>query len=79
MDTMDKNEETAKMIENLAIEEEAENNLISIYLALLDFGVEGCIDEEERANFRKDMDILYKESLRHKDIVIRLISKYKKD
>ena len=63
--------------EGLLLEEEAENTLISLYISLLDLGVENCVSETERDGFRKGMDILYGESVKHKEIIINLLNKYK--
>jgi len=72
-----KEKKTAEIIENLLKEEEAENTLISLYILLLDFGVENCLLEDQRDGFRDGMDILYRESLKHKQFIEDIFNNYK--
>lgn len=68
---------TAEIIENLLKEEEAENTLISLYILLLDLGIENCLSEDKRDSFRNSMNILYEESLKHKQFIEDIFNNYK--
>ena len=68
---------TAEIIENLLKEEEAENVLISLYILLLDLGIQNCLSEDQRDGFRNSMNILYKESLKHKQFIEDIFNNYK--
>jgi len=67
-----------QVIKKLLREESRENDLISIYLSLLDVGVDKCLSKEKRAEFQKDMEVLFKDSVRHKKVVNSLFTKYNK-
>jgi len=71
------NNKIENIIKGLLQEEDAENVLISLYITLLNLGVQNCVAETERENFRKGMSILYGESLTHKTIIANLFNKYK--
>lgn len=73
---MDEHKTKIDIIESLFREEAAENNLISLYLSLLELGLENCIAQSERENFRREMDILYSESIEHKEIILNILKKY---
>lgn len=65
------------IIKGLFEEEATENTLISLYLALLDIGIENCVAEAEKNNFLKGINILYNDSIEHKEIIINILKKYK--
>jgi hypothetical protein len=73
------NEKIVQISETLLNEEEAENVLIALYLALLDAGVEKCIDENQRNDFRMKLNTLYEDSITHKQIIQGLLHKHKKE
>lgn len=72
-----KNEKVMEVIKTLIEEEEVEDTLISIYISLINFGVEDCVNADEREELRKGMKILYEDSIWHKKIVQRIYNKYK--
>lgn len=72
-----KNEKTINAIKTLLEEEKVEDTLISLYLSLINFGIEDCVSASEREEFRKGMRILYEESLEHKMIIEKIFNKYK--
>ncbi|MEI7497846.1 MAG: hypothetical protein WCK11_01010 [Candidatus Falkowbacteria bacterium] len=65
-----------EIINNLHEEEQAENQMISLYLTLLDVGIEGCLLPERRASFRASLQLIYDESIKHRQIIQTLIKKY---
>ena len=70
------NADIKKLLEEMAIEEEAENHLIWLYQTLLDLGIENCLEGNQQDVFRAGMKTLYEESKIHKDIVNAIKSKY---
>lgn len=72
-----KNEKVMEAIETLLEEEKVEDALISLYISLINFGVEDCVKADEREEVRKGMKILYEDSIEHKKIVQRIYNKYK--
>lgn len=71
------NQESLKeVIEGLRGDEVMETQMISLYLTLLDVGIDGCLPEEKRAGFRQALTQIHQESLRHKEAVQGLIKKY---
>lgn len=69
-------DQARKLLEELAMEEEAENHLIWLYKTLLDMGIENCLEGDQQEVFRKGMSVLYEESRIHKEIVAKIIDKY---
>jgi hypothetical protein len=65
-----------KLIDDLALEEQAENQLIWMYNTLLDLGVENCLEGNQQDIFRQGMDTLYKESVMHLALIKKIIEKY---
>lgn len=64
-------------IETLLEEEKVEDTLISLYISLINFGIEGCVKANERGEMRKGMKILYEDSIKHKKIIKKIYNKYK--
>ena len=64
-------------IETLMEEEKVEDTLISLYISLINFGIEDCVKADEREELRKGMKILYEDSVEHKKIVQRIYNKCK--
>ena len=65
------------LIKTLLDEEQVEDTLISLYLSLINFGIEDCVEAGEREEMRKGMKILYDDSIEHKKIVEKIFNKYK--
>ena len=65
------------LLDELAMEEETENQLIWLYKTLLDMGVENCVAASERDFFKKGMTVLYEESRMHKEVIQSLIKKHR--
>lgn len=65
------------IMNSLQEEEGVENRLISLYLALLDAGVENCLPANLSPSFRVDLEKLYQESEGHKKAISNLIGKHK--
>ena len=72
-----KNEKLVEMLETLAEEEKVEDTLISLYISLINFGIEDCVKADEREGLRGGMKILYKDSMEHKKIIQKMYNKYK--
>ena len=72
-----KNEKLMTLIKTLLDEEQVEDTLISLYLSLINFGIEDCVEVGEREEMRKGMKILYDDSIEHKKIVEKIFNKYK--
>ena len=72
-----KNEKVMEAIETLAEEEKVEDSLVSLYISLINFGVEDCVKADEREEMRKGIKILYDDSIEHKKIVQKIYNKYK--
>ena len=72
-----KNEKVMEVVETLIEEEEVEDSLISLYVSLINFGIEDCVKADEREELRKGMKILYEDSIEHKKIVRKIYNKYK--
>ncbi len=64
-------------LKDLLKQEKTENNLISLYSMLLDSGVDDCLFEEKKVEFRNNLDTLKKDSERHKQMLFNIINKYK--
>lgn len=72
-----KNEKIMEVISTLMEEEGVEDSLISLYISLINFGIEDCVKADEREEMRKGMKILYEDSIWHKKIVQKIYNKYK--
>lgn len=72
-----KNEKVMEAIDTLLEEEKVEDTLISLYISLINFGVEDCVRVDEREEMRREMKILYEDSIEHKKIIQRIYNKYK--
>lgn len=72
-----KNEKLMVLIKTLLDEEQVEDTLISLYLSLINFGIEDCVSADEREEMRKGMKILYDDSIEHKKIIEKIFNKYK--
>ena len=71
--------ETIKQIvENLAAEEGAEKQLISLYLTLLQAGAQNNLPKNKQENFRSKLNLVYSESIKHQKIINELLKKYQK-
>lgn len=64
-------------IKTLLEEEKVEDVLISLYISLINFGIEDCVKADEREEMRRGMKILYEDSLEHKKIIQKIYNKYK--
>lgn len=65
-----------KIIEELRAEEETENQLIWLYQTLLDLGIENCFRSDHSDFFKKGMEKLKNDSVAHKLLIKKVISKY---
>lgn len=72
-----KNEKIINLLKILLEEEKVEDDLISLYISLISFGIEGCVRSDEREEVRKGMKILYEDSVEHKRIIEKIFNKYK--
>lgn len=72
-----KNEKIMEAVNTLMEEEEVEDSLISLYVSLINFGIEDCVKADEREEMREGMKILYEDSIEHKKIVQKIYNKYK--
>lgn len=72
-----KNGKLMDLIKTLLEEEQVEDTLISLYLSLINFGIEDCVSASEREEMRKGMKILYDDSIEHKKIIEKIFNKYK--
>ena len=71
------NEKIIAAIETLMEEEKVEDTLISLYISLINFGVEDCVKAGEREEIRRGMKVLYEDSIEHKKIIQKIYNKYK--
>lgn len=69
-------ESLKQIVENLAAEEGAEKQLISLYLTLLEAGAERCLPQKMQKKFKNDLDLVYGESIKHQKIIVALLKKY---
>lgn len=65
------------ILTTLQDEEGAEKQLISLYLTLLDAGVENCLPENMRPEFKRKLNVVQKESEKHKRLIDGLLAKYR--
>ena len=65
-----------RIIEELRLEEEEENQLIWLYQTLIDLGIENCFSEGNRDIFRDNMKILKEESEKHKIMINSIIDRH---
>lgn len=72
-----KNEKIIEAVETLLEEERVEDTLISLYISLINFGIEDCIKADERDEIREGIKILYEDSIEHKRIIHKIYNKYK--
>ncbi|MBU6431506.1 MAG: hypothetical protein KGJ58_03970 [Patescibacteria group bacterium] len=70
-------EKIMEAIKTLLEEEKVEDALISLYISLINFGIEDCVEADEREEMRHGMKILYEDSIEHKKIVQRIYNRYK--
>lgn len=69
-------ESLKRVIENLLEQESAEKKLISLYLVLLDAGVENCLPASEQPAFRYDLNLLLEQSRKHLGMIKLLLEKH---
>jgi len=74
----DREDKINQILQMLLTEESVETNMIEIYKSLLDLGAENCVDEKEKEEFRNGINILYEDSVRHKEAILRIRNKYSK-
>lgn len=74
----DENIKRTRIIEDLVLEERAENALVALYGFMLDIGIHYCFPPEYRVKLREGMSVLRDDSLEHKRIVEEMLTKYKK-
>ncbi len=70
-------EKVMEATKTLMEEENVEDTLISLYISLINFGIEDCVKADEREEMRHGMKILYEDSLEHKKIIQKIYNKYK--
>ena len=74
MDTREKEQ----ILKELAVFEQEETSLISLYQMLNKVGEKECLPQEHQATYRQGLEKLHQESIKHRQTVLELLVKYKK-